>query len=45
MQKKGMSDLSDEGSEGDLAKGRKKAIIFLDIQCVSMIWAQSLTKF
>ena len=32
-----MSNLSDEGSGGDLAKGRKKAIIFLDVQGVSKI--------
>ena len=37
MQKKEMSNLSDEGSGGDLAKGRKKAIIFLDVQGVSKI--------
>jgi len=37
--KKEMSDLSDEGSKGDLAKGRKKAIIFYVIQCVSRFWA------
>ena len=44
MQKKEMSDLSDEGSVGDLPKGRKKAIIFYVIQCVSRFWVPSKLK-